>query len=131
MQGLATPEGWEKTRDILFDMWLTGVENPELTEFVRGEMGSTSADMWMRSGREIGGCYARGGSPVQAMSAMDPSVPILHLYSQPDDPGYLQGQLDYAGANPWYKVQKLSAHSHFPTLESADEIAQAMEEFVA
>jgi pimeloyl-ACP methyl ester carboxylesterase len=54
--GLATAEGWEKTRGILFDIWLHGVTNQREIDFVRGEMGSYGADMWMRSGREIGGC---------------------------------------------------------------------------
>lgn len=37
--------------------------------------------------REIGVAYAKAGSPLQALANLDPPVPVLHLYAQPDDPG--------------------------------------------
>lgn len=33
--------------------------------------------------------YAEAGSPLRALATLDPPVPVLHLYAQPDDPGYL------------------------------------------
>lgn len=131
VMGLATPDGWQKTRDILFDMWLTGVTDQREIDFVRGEMGSYDAEMWMRSGREIGGCYQQfGGYPFAYMSTLNPPAPILHVYSQPRDEAYYQGQADFASKNPWYSFVRLNAHSHFPTFESSPQIAEAIEAFV-
>jgi pimeloyl-ACP methyl ester carboxylesterase len=130
VHALAAPESWEQARDTLFSIWLEGVENPEVISFVRDEMGGYGADTWLRSGREIGSNYETGGYPLKALSSMSPSIPVLHIYSQPPDLGYLQAQQDFAAQNPWFNVYKLDAHSHFPTLEVADEIANAIEKFV-
>jgi pimeloyl-ACP methyl ester carboxylesterase len=131
VMGLATPDGWEKTRGILFDIWLHGVTDQREIDFVRGEMASYDAEMWMRSGREIGGCYQQfGGYPLAHMSSLAPPAPCLHVYSQPRDDGYLQAQTDFATQNPWYRVVRLDAHSHFPTFESSPQIAAAIEAFV-
>jgi len=127
---LAQPESWEKARDILFSIWLDGVENPEVISFVRDEMGGYGADTWLRSGRVIGSNYATGGYPLKALSELSPNVPALHIYSQPPDPGYFQAQQDFSTQNPWFSVHRLEAHSHFPTLEVADEIASVIEKFV-
>ena len=130
VRALATPEGWEPTRDKLFEMWLEGVKNPDLISFVRDEMGGYSGEMWMRSGREIGACYDSGEYPLKALATLDPPAPTLHLYSQPPDPAYLAGQQQFGEANPWFHVTQLQAHSHFPTFEVAQEIAQEIEIFV-
>jgi pimeloyl-ACP methyl ester carboxylesterase len=130
VHGLADPNGWQQARDVLFNIWLEGVDNQDVISFVRDEMGSYDADTWMRSGREIGGCYQRGGYPLKALSELDPPAPTLHIYSQPPDEGYYQAQVDFAGANPWYHVHRLAAHSHFPTFELSDEIASTIEDFV-
>jgi hypothetical protein len=53
------------------------------------------------------------------------------MYAQPDMPGYLEGQQAFAAENPWFRVEKLQAHSHFPTFEVADQIAAKIENFVA
>ena len=128
---LSTPEGWQHARDTLFSIWLEGVDNPELISFVRDEMGSYSAETWMRSGREIGLGYETGGYPLQALTTLNPPVPVLHIYSQPPDPEYLAAQQSFATTNPWFSVHKLEAHSHFPTLEEPNEIAAIIEKFVA
>jgi len=94
-------------------------------------MGSYGFDMWARAGREIAAAYAREGNPLQALAALNPPVPVLHLYAQPDDPGYLQAQHAFAASYPWFHVQKLAAHSHFPMFEVPEAMAQAIEEFVA
>ena len=83
-----------------------------------------------RSGREIGACYARGEYPLKALSTLNPPAPTLHLYAQPDMPEYLQGQQAFAAENPWFRVTKLQAHSHFPTFEVPDQIAGEIERFV-
>ncbi len=131
VHALGTPEGWESARDILFGMWLEGVENKEVISFVRDEMGSVSGEMWQRSGREIGACIERGGYPLAALAQLEPPVPALHIYAQPPDEGYYQAQVDFGKANPWFHVHRLMAHSHFPTFEMRDEIASVIEDFIA
>ncbi|BCM94223.1 1H-3-hydroxy-4-oxoquinaldine 2,4-dioxygenase [Abditibacteriota bacterium] len=131
VHALATPEGWQGARDILFGMWLEGVTDPEEISFVRDEMGGVSGEMWQRSGREIGACIEQGGYPLAALAQLDPPVPAIHIYAQPPDPGYYDAQVDFGKANPWFQVHRLSAHSHFPTFEMPDEIATVIEDFLA
>ncbi len=130
VHGLASKEGWQQARDVLFNIWLEGVNNQKVIHFVRDEMGSYDEETWMRSGREIGGCYERGGFPLKALAELQPPVPTLHIYAQPKDEGYYQAQLDFAKQNPWYHVHRLQAHSHFPTFEAAEEMAGIIQEFV-
>lgn len=54
-----------------------------------------------------------------------------HLYCQPPAPEFLVAQQAFAAAHPWFKAQRLEAHSHFPMFEIPDEIAEAIETFVA
>ncbi|MBE9171131.1 alpha/beta hydrolase [Pleurocapsales cyanobacterium LEGE 06147] len=131
VKALAEPDQWQHARDTLFGIWLEGVENPDVIEFVQQEMGSYSAEMWMRSGREIAAGYAKESDPLKALTALNPHVPVLHVYSQPPDLEYLSAQKSYAQDNPWFKVHKLKAKSHFPTFELPDEIATAIEKFMA
>lgn len=121
---------WEQARDQLFSIWTEGVNNTEIISFVQADMGSYSFAMWARAGREISSAYARAGSPVQALSKLNPPVPVLHLYAQPEDPGYLAAQQAFANAHPWFNVRKLEARSHFPMFEVPEEIAEAIERFL-
>jgi pimeloyl-ACP methyl ester carboxylesterase len=131
VNALASLDGWEQAKDILFKIWLEGeTENQALISFIRDDMGSVSGDMWQRSGRGIASCYHRGGYPLAALQNMESLVPVLHIYAQPGDPGYLQAQQDFATQNPWYRVHKLEARSHFPTFEVPDEIVATIEQFV-
>ena len=131
VEGLASPDKWQQARDTLFGIWLEGVNNLEVIKFVREEMGSYSAEMWMRSGREIGAGYIKDGSPLEAFTTLKPHVPVLHIYAQPPEQEYLAVQESFAKDNPWFKVHKLEAKSHFPTFELPDEIATAIKKFVA
>ncbi|MCP9792745.1 alpha/beta hydrolase [Vulcanococcus limneticus Candia 3F8] len=130
LQSLQDPSHWHQTRQQLFDMWLHGLDTPELVQYVREDMGSYGFDMWARAGREISAAYAQAGSPLQALTHLAPAVPVLHLYAQPEDPAYLAAQQAFAANHPWFSVSKLAARSHFPTLEVADQIAAAIEQFV-
>ncbi len=114
----------------VFALWLHGVDSAGLIRFVREEMGAFGVDMWARAAREISAAYAQAGSPLQALAALDPAPPVLHLYAQPDDPGYLSAQESFAAAHPWFSVRKLHARSHFPMFEVPDEMASAIERFV-
>jgi len=131
LRSLQDPAEWQQTREQLFSMWLQGLDIPALTHYVREDMGSYPFEMWARAGREIGAAYAKAGSPLQALASMDPSVPVFHLYAQPEDPGYLAAQRSFSAAHPWFQVSKLEARSHFPMYEVPDEMAMAIERFAA
>jgi pimeloyl-ACP methyl ester carboxylesterase len=131
LRSLQDPAQWQQTREQLFSMWLQGLDIPALTHYVREDMGSYPFEMWTRAGREISKAYAKAGSPLQAPATLDPPVPVLHLYAQPDDPGYLATQQSFAATHRWFQVSKLQARSHFPMYEVADEMAMAIEKFVA
>jgi alkylhydroperoxidase/carboxymuconolactone decarboxylase family protein YurZ len=87
--------------------------------------------MWRRSGREIGDAYARNQSPFETFRRLDPPVPILHIYGQPQDPEYLALQQRFAGEYEWFSVRKLDATTHFAMLEEAHALADAIEAFVS
>lgn len=131
LQSLQDPTQWQQTREQLFSMWLHGLNIPELTRYVREDMGSYPFEMWARAGREISSAYAKAASPLRALASLDPPVPVLHLYAQPEDPGYLAAQESFGAEHSWFQVRKLQARSHFPLLEVPDEMATAIEQFVA
>ncbi|MGH7961428.1 MAG: alpha/beta fold hydrolase [Candidatus Binatia bacterium] len=131
LAALQDPGKWQATREQLFGMWLQGVDNPKVIRLVREVMGSYRSEMWARAGREIGTAYRREGSPLKALAALHPPVPVLHLYAQPEDPGFFQAQEGCAAAHPWFTVRKLNAKSHFPTLEVPTDMATIIESFVA
>lgn len=131
LQSLQDPAQWQQTREQLFSMWLAGVEVPELTRYVREDMGSYGFEMWSRAGREIASAYAAEKSPLQALATLTPAPAVLHLYAQPEDPGYLAAQQAFSAANPWFHVVKMQATSHFPLLEAPQEMAATIERFVA
>ncbi|GIW52791.1 MAG: hypothetical protein KatS3mg081_2146 [Gemmatimonadales bacterium] len=109
LQSLQDPGQWQQTREQLFSMWLHALDIPALTYYVREDMGSYPFEMWARAGREISDAYAKAGSPVQALANLDTPVPVLHLYAQPEDPGYLAAQQSFGAAHPWFQVSKLEA----------------------
>jgi len=131
LQALQDPAQWHETRDQLFSMWLHGLDIPALTHYVREDMGSYPFEMWARAGREISAAYAKTGSPLQPLANLDPPVPVLHLYAQPEDPGYLAAQQSFGAAHLWFQVSKLEARSPLPMYEVPGEMAMVIERFVA
>jgi pimeloyl-ACP methyl ester carboxylesterase len=125
------PAQWQAARDRVFATWLEDVTHPESIRFVREVMGSYGFETWARAGREISAAYAQYGTPLAALAALDPPVPTLHLYGQPPDPGYLAAQEAFATQHPWFRVRRLAARSHFPTIEAPAEVATAIQAFVA
>jgi pimeloyl-ACP methyl ester carboxylesterase len=130
LDGMQSLESWSQTVNQIFDLWINGVENPKLTRFVREEMGVYGFEMWSRAAREIKAAYARSGNPLKALLGLSPSVPVLHLYAQPQDLGYFTAQQIFAETHPWFYVEKLKAQSHFPLFEVPEEICTAIEQFV-
>lgn len=131
LQSLQDPTQWGQAREQLFSMWLHGLDIPELTSYVREDMGSYPFDMWRRAGREISAAYAHAASPLKVLAGLNPPVPVLHIYAQPEDPGYLAAQRAFAAEHSWFHVLKLEARSHFPMLEVPDEMASGIERFLA
>ncbi|HEY3249951.1 MAG TPA: alpha/beta hydrolase [Ignavibacteria bacterium] len=119
----------KETLDFVFGKWINNVDNPKLVHFVRDEMGAYPYDMWSRGAREIGRAYGTYKNPLNAVSNLKDKPSVMHLYGQPDDPGYLKAQEDFSKANPWFSVQKLNTKSHFPMFESSDEIVKKIIEF--
>lgn len=122
---------WEKAREKLFSSYLDGVDHPEVIRLVREEMASYGYDMWSRAIREIKNAYSREGSPISALNSFEPKVPVMHLYSQPDDYGYLVSQENFAASHDWFTVRKLNLKSHFLTIEVPEFAASIVEQFIA
>jgi pimeloyl-ACP methyl ester carboxylesterase len=131
LAGLQEVERSQQVWDALRGMWIDGVDQANLVAYVRDDMGAYAFDMRARAGREISAAYARAHTPLRALASMQPPVPTLHLYAQPDDPGYLAAQQAFAAQQPWFEVRRLEARSHFPTLEVPDLVADAIEAFLS
>lgn len=131
LESIQSPDRWSIARDLLFSIWLRGVDDDELKCFIPSDMGAYGFDMWARAGREIEGAYQRWGSPLAALAGLEAKLPVLHLYAQPDEPAYLAAQQSFAVDNPWYSVVKLDARSHFPMFEVPQEMSAAIERFIA
>lgn len=129
LRGMQEQDRWEATVHGVFDMWLAGTDNQELTHFVRSEMGSYGFPMWSRGAREIAASYSAHGSPLAALSTL-PSRPVLHLFSDSYPPGFTDAQRTFADSNGWYSFETLPAKSHFPTFEVADRMAASILGFV-
>ena len=127
---LQSEDTWAEARDTLYQIWRGGVESAEI-ETAIAVMNRQDAEMWMRSGREIEGAFAKNGSPLRAHSAFGSPPPVLHLYGQPRDPTYLERQQAYAAGNPWFDVKQVQARSHFSMIETPDEAAAAIDSFLA
>ena len=54
--------------------------NPDLRRFVQEDMGRHSFPIWSRAAREIARAYRVAGSPLQALQALVPPVPVLHQF---------------------------------------------------
>ncbi|MDQ7820469.1 MAG: alpha/beta hydrolase [Armatimonadota bacterium] len=130
LEALQDRDRWEQARAGLFAMWLEHVDDPVVTRFVKEDMGSYGYEWWARAGREITRAYAEAGSGLRALRALDPPVPTLHLYAQPPHPEFLAAQRAFAVENPWFRVERLSTNSHFPSLEAPERVAEAIERFV-
>ncbi len=130
LDGMQSPQRWRETVERIFSVWLSDVDNPALVRFVRDEIGSYGFDMWARAAREISSAYADLGTPIQILSSINPPLPVMHLFAQPEDPRYLAAQQLFAASHSWFRVHRLKARSHFPMFEVPDEMANAIEEFV-
>jgi pimeloyl-ACP methyl ester carboxylesterase len=129
LRGLQAEETWREARDRLFEIWRGGVREQAIEEAI-AVMKRQGAAMWMRSGREIEGCFARHRSALASLSALDSQPRVLHLYGQPADPDYLARQQAFAAEHGWFDVHRASARSHFTMIETPDEAVAAVNEFL-
>lgn len=120
---------WEHGRDTLFRIWRGGIEEDGV-ERALAVMNEHGGDMWMRSGREIGGAFREQGSPLRAYAQMSERPDVLHLYGQPRDAEYLARQEQFAREHDWFSVRRLAAQSHFTMIETPREAADAIEDFL-
>jgi pimeloyl-ACP methyl ester carboxylesterase len=130
LHALQDPMRWRQTRDQLFSSWTHDVENPAVSEFVLDKMSVFEFDMWRNAGKSIAAAYDHFGNPLAALKGLKPPVPALHLYAQPTDPAYYEAQKSFAATQPWFKVRRVHAASHFPMLEQPEEISQHIEGFI-
>ena len=130
LAALQVESSWREVRDQLFSMWLANTGNEELSTFLYSDMGEYQFDMWARAGREIAAVYREHGSPIKALAALRPPVPVLHVYAQPDDPAYLDAQKSFGAQNTWFHVVKLRARTHFPMFEVPSDVVNAIDSFV-
>lgn len=129
LKAMASPPATRAVVDQITAMWVAGLDLPALSDYVKS-MAASPDDMWARAAREIAGAFDGFGAPLEALAALDPPPPTLHLYAQPADPAYLDAQRRYAADNPWFEVEHLDAASHFPMFEVPDAIVGHLDKFV-
>jgi pimeloyl-ACP methyl ester carboxylesterase len=112
----------------LLQQWQGGVASPDLAAYL-ADMGAADDEMWDRAAREIGSAYARFGSPLQALSALDQHVPVLHLVPSTSGTCSFAEHRGYMAEHPWYHAAELPAHSHFPLFEAPERAAREIEDF--
>lgn len=130
LRDMQSAELWKETVDRIITAWLHDTENEELTRFVREEIAAYGYDMWARAARMVEAAYAREHSPLDALSGLEPSIPVLHLYAQPAGTAYLTAQQAFGAGHPWFRVRRLKARSHFPMFETPDDMTEAILHFV-
>ena len=131
LHAMETPGGWTEARETLFTIWRAGSDAPE-TGAVIDVMREQDGEMWMRSGREISGAYERNSSPLETYERMAPPPGgVLHVYGQPETPSFFDAQQEFAARNPWFRVERVPAKTHFAMVETPAEAAAAIEGFVA
>ncbi len=120
---------WIQARDHLLEVWRGAVSNERVDAYLQSVMREYDGAMWSRAARSISNAYSECGSPLQEMARLQPPLPVLHIYSQPQDGGFAEMQAAFAARNPWYSYHKLAARTHLPTLEVPDEIVRVVTEF--
>jgi pimeloyl-ACP methyl ester carboxylesterase len=128
LDALQDESRWQQARDQLFAMWTAGAP-VVVAERVRREMGAYGFEIWARGARAIAAEYARHGNPLRAAAALTPPARLLHLFSQPKAPEFLEAQESFARQHPWFVVCRLDAASHFPALEAPESAAREIERF--
>ena len=114
----------------LLQQWQAGVTDPALAGLL-ADMGAAPSEMWDRAAREIEGSYARYGSPLHALSRLEPPPPVLHLVPSGAGAHVIEHQRAYEEEHHWYHAAGLRARSHFPLHEDPRQAADEIERFVS
>ena len=130
IKSLQNKNEYEQARKKLFNTLLKEVDNTEVIRLVDTEMGSYGFDMWEKAAKAIIGAYKNHGSPLNLLTLIKPDIPVLHLYSQPDEHGYLVSQENFSASHEWFKVRKLNLKSHFLTIEVPELASSIVEQFI-
>ncbi|MET0997676.1 MAG: alpha/beta hydrolase [Marmoricola sp.] len=128
LAGLQSPEVWQDVRAGLFGMWTSGVETQSVLDYV-ASMERYGFDHWSRAGREISAGFDANGTPLAALQALSPACPTLHLYAPPAEAASRDAQQQVAAQDPWFRVARLGARSHFPMFEVPETMSAHIEEF--
>ena len=131
LQDIQNKEIWFQSRDELFKHWIGQSGNKPVRDHMYIEMASWGYDMWERSCRQIETAYKKWGSPMKRMLALTEKRPIVHIYSQAASENYEEVQQQFALENPWFDFKVIPGGTHFPTLESPEEMVEHIKEFVA
>jgi pimeloyl-ACP methyl ester carboxylesterase len=130
LAALQGPDSWLAARAGLFAMWGEGVDHPAVHSYI-ASMGDYGFDAWSRAGREIAQAFAAEPVPLAAFGRLPRPVPVLHVYAQPRDDAFLHAQQAYAEEHPWFRVRRLEATSHFPSLEVPEQVTVVIRDFLS
>jgi pimeloyl-ACP methyl ester carboxylesterase len=128
LTAMAAPATTRAVVDQVTAMWVGDLDIPALSAYV-ASMAAMPDEMWARAAREIASAFRAHPTPLDAVGALDPAPPTLHLYAQPADPAFLEAQRAYAATHPWFAVEHLAASSHFPMFEVPDAVADKLRAF--
>lgn len=129
LHDMADPATTRRVVDHVREMWLAGLDIPELLAYV-DSMARFRDDMWARAAREISAAFAADPVPLEALAALDDPPATLHLYAQPAAPAFHAAQHAFAADHPWFRVEQLDAASHFPMFEIPGVMADRLQRFV-
>lgn len=124
------PVNYHVGRQSFFDEWVAATDNADVINHIRTEMPWFKGEMWVRACREIEKAYRKWGSPLDRMEALKEKPAVMHVYSQPLSEEYRQFQRGYADQHPWFEPAHIPGQTHFPTLESPVQVAEAIRTFI-
>ena len=86
---MQSADRWRETVEQTFSLWLHGVKNPRLTDFVREEMGSYGLTCGQGRRAKSAAAILAGEVRFKALVGLQPALPVVHLCAQPDGVGFL------------------------------------------
>jgi pimeloyl-ACP methyl ester carboxylesterase len=121
---------WQEARQGFFDYARGSSDSADIIDHITNEMSTYGREYWRRTGREMWASYEKWGTPFHRLEALDPSRPVMHVYTLPHDQAYTDEQEEFARRNPWFQPVRLPGETHFPLLESPAAVARLIKEFV-
>lgn len=127
------PKTWWEGRRKLFNHWIGVSEDHRVIDHIHRNMAAWGYDMWERSCRLIVDAYNTYGSPMKKMETLDEMRPIMHIYSQSpvSDEEYKELHENFKEKNSWFEYKQILGETHFPDLESPEEVVNYINKFIA